>query len=635
MSQGFFPPLARRPAQAGLYQEADHAQRLPSIFGGVGTGWLGSLAGFLSDLGRIPVPYTLEVREGGQIVAAVALPLAPSQVAYVRPGATEVVYTFGAEPYREHTAHRRLDVSLSGVSGLAARPGNNRYGEIIFAPGPQLVRELDAFLDLYQRQAAEAARRRLADPDKLLSGALISASDELTFTETELYGTPSAGGEHEASEAGVVLVFRSLLDKVHLRVEVAPRGWQVRSETGDSRLTSKWALDLHGYAAAEPSEPRNFLGYIADAALYVATLIGGVNNVLAATDTILGNVRGDLEVLRAPALALQGTARLIGSTAGRVGDLAAFPRTLVADWVAVGAAFGSAVGQWEASGGALSQAFDPSSLAITRSTQDAQRAALLGRPALGALGGGSANVDAAILRREQGLALDLGGSQTGPDQSASQVLGQGAGGRRGGGVPQSSAQSGPGDLVYTWAAGDTLAGIAGRFGVGLRALVLANGIRNGSRGDGVPLGPGVSLVVPGVLQGLNAASGAGRFGVDLRLSVDGGDLLLVDTGRGGDLGLVSGGALVEQALEVRFATMQGEVRAFRGYGLPVTVGDPSSSLVAGYLAVHAREQAMRDPRVGQVQGLDVIDGGDSVAVRLDVLTREGAQVDVLAAAARA
>jgi hypothetical protein len=71
VSSGFFPPLTPRPAVAGLYAPADQARRLPSIFGGVGVGWLGSLAGFLADLGRIPVPYTLEIRQGETLVGAV------------------------------------------------------------------------------------------------------------------------------------------------------------------------------------------------------------------------------------------------------------------------------------------------------------------------------------------------------------------------------------------------------------------------------------------------------------------------------------------------------------------------------------------------------------------------------------
>jgi hypothetical protein len=586
VSSGFFPPLTPRPAVAGLYAPADQARRLPSIFGGVGVGWLGSLAGFLADLGRIPVPYTLEIRQGETLVGAVALPLPPSQVSYARPGATDLAYTFGELPYREPSLYRRLDVSLSGPSGLVQRAGNNRWGEIVWAAGPELVRELDAFLDLYQRTASRAAQEHLEQPD----GPPVPA----VGVEADPHAAAHGSGD-------VALVFRSLRDHVHVRCEV--KSWRVSSDASRSRLTSDWSLELHAYAPAAPVVPRNFLGYIADAALYVATLIGGVNNTLAATDTILGNVRGDLEVLRAPALALQQTARLFDQVGARGGDLAAFPRTLVADWVAVAGEFGTAWQTWLASGSALSGLFDPATLGLERTAQQAARSQLLARPALGALGGGAGAIEQAVVRRERGVGQDLGPAP----------------------VPQGAQERGPAPRPYRLGPGDSLTVVARRFGVDVGELVRLNAIRGGSLGSGQPLGPGVEILIPGTATSA-AGPGQGGYGVDLVLDLGTGDLVLEDTGRGASLRLVSGPDLVEQALSVRYLTRQGESRAFPGYGLPGLVGEPSSALVAGLLAVHAQEQAQRDPRVGEVRRCEVEDGGNTFSVLMEIAARDGAEL---------
>lgn len=594
MSSGFFPPLNPRPAVAGLYAPADQARRLPSIFGGVGVGWLGSLAGFLADLGRIPVPYTLEIRQGETLVGAVALPLPPSQVSYARPGSTDLAYTFGELPYREPSLYRRLDISLAGPSGLAPRAGNNRWGEIVWAAGPELVRELDAFLDLYQRTAARAAQEHLEQPD----GVPAPGAGALGAVEVDPHQAAHGSGE-------VVLVFRSLRDHVHVRCEV--RSWRVSSNAGSSRLSSEWSLDLHAYAPAAPVVPRNFLGYIADAALYVATLIGGVNNTLAATDTILGNVRGDLEVLRAPALALQQTARVFDQLGARGGELAAFPRTLVGDWVVVAGEFGEAWQTWLASGSALSGLFDPATLGIERSAQEAARAQLLARPALGALGGGAGTVEQAVARRERGVGQDLGPVP----------------------VPQGAQERGPAPRPYRLGPGDSLAVVARRFGVDVGELVRLNAIRGGSLGNGQPLGPGVEILIPGTASSA-AGQGQGGYGVDLLLDLGSGDLVLVETGRGATAALVGGPDLVEQALSVRYLTQQGESRAFPGYGLPGLVGEPSSSLVAGLLAVHAQEQALRDPRVGEVRRCEVEDGGNVFSVLMELVGRDGAELAFVA-----
>jgi len=588
VSSGFFPPFQQRPQTSGLYAPADQARRLPGVFGGVGVGFLGSLAGVLADLGRIPVPYTLEIRQGEVLVAAVALPLTPSQVSYQRPGATDLSYTFGAVPYREPSEHRRLDVTLSGSSGLAPRAGNNRFAQIVWASGPDLVRELDAFLDIYQRGAAEAAARHLAQPDG----------------PSELHSAQGSHGDsHNGSHEPLVLVYRSLRDKVHLRCEV--KSWRRSSDASRSRHSEDWALELQGWAPAEPVEPRNFLGPIADAALYVAALIGGVNNTLAAADTILGNVRGDLEVLRAPALAVAQTARLFGQVGARGGELAAFPRTLAADWLAVAGAFGVAWGEWEDSGSALAGLFDPATWGVERAAQDVARAQLLARPALGALGGGPETVEQARTRRSRGVGQDLG-----PASGAA------------GFVPRGGQERGPAPLRYVWSPGDTLGGIARRFGVALADLVRLNGIRAGALPSGAALGPGALLLIPGTAQGV-AGGGEAGFGVDLLVNLDTGDLVQRSTDQGSVLALVDGPTLVEQALGVRFLTSQGESRAFPGYGLPRLVGDPSSALTAGLLAIHAQEQVLRDPRIGEVRRLEVEDGGDVLRVGLEVLAKSG------------
>ena len=189
-------------------------------------------------------------------------------------------------------------------------------------------------------------------------------------------------------------------------------------------------------------------------------------------------------------------------------------------------------------------------------------------------------------------------------------------------VPRGGQERGPAPLRYVWSPGDTLGGIARRFGVALADLVRLNGIRAGALPSGAALGPGALLLIPGTAQGV-AGGGEAGFGVDLLVNLDTGDLVQRSTDQGSVLALVDGPTLVEQALGVRFLTSQGESRAFPGYGLPRLVGDPSSALTAGLLAIHAQEQVLRDPRIGEVRRLEVEDGGDVLRVGLEVLAKSG------------
>jgi hypothetical protein len=183
-------------------------------------------------------------------------------------------------------------------------------------------------------------------------------------------------------------------------------------------------------------------------------------------------------------------------------------------------------------------------------------------------------------------------------------------------LPVSQSADAPrASVQYSWRAGDTLQGLALRaYGDASRWREIAefNGLRGARWGDGRPLSVGDTLLVPRdpVDEVRGAAPESDPFGVDLRVDLATGDLVLRDN----DTALSEGPANLAQALALRLLTEQGESWILPTYGLPLRVGGVGSPRESAYLAAQVSDQLRQDARVREVNSVEVLSEGDLVAV---------------------
>jgi hypothetical protein len=152
-------------------------------------------------------------------------------------------------------------------------------------------------------------------------------------------------------------------------------------------------------------------------------------------------------------------------------------------------------------------------------------------------------------------------------------------------------------------------------------IASANGLRSGRWADGTPLRVGDVLQVPRdqVLETRGAARSREPFGVDIRVNLATGDLVLED----GDLARSRGAANLEQALALRLLTEQGESWILPSYGLPVRVGASGSPRESAYLAAQVQDQLKQDARVREITSVDVLSEGDGIAVSVALVPIAG------------
>ena len=588
-----FPSLSDvvRVKPAGLYRSEAHEQASKG-FPGISI----PSDGLLGDLLRVPIDYVLELRVGGVLFQTLALPSKPNFLNYKRGGGQIVEYTL--EGVQLHPwAIRRLDIVIAGRTGVEARTGYNRFGQIIFKDPMTIQREFDAFLDLYVQWARSAPQ--YDDPD----------STEETKAE---------------------LILRCFEERIHVKVNVD--GWEVDRNAEQTRMGATWTLRLHAYAAAVPDKPKNLLGPVADAALYAAAMIDTMNAAVAAADNLLVNTRRDLEVLKAPFDALRRTATVVSNTIGSARDLANFPADLAASivgaWDALVGAFSQLAGDTGDRGGALESAKlsdveddgPGSDTALADFIELSMAGQIEAVTAVGLLGGGPRLLSSALVD---------------PDQGSSPYVMTGSGGRS---SAWEAERGFVGNVIpYMIRPGDTPRRLSSRlFGSpeGWALVMRINGLSGPWEDEnGRPLEPGDRLLVPGAASSDGSMATRGR--ADLR-EVWGRDVYLTPGGRWEvtgdklDVRLVWGSELLEQSLRKRLTTTQGGSVHFPQYGLPVVLGSKLTGRMVLYAAAHMREQILRDPRVVDVEALGVVDDGDGLGVSARIIPRVGEVIPVVA-----
>jgi nucleoid-associated protein YgaU len=393
----------------------------------------------------------------------------------------------------------------------------------------------------------------------------------------------------QADAGDTYMVFRALPERLAFRVE--PLRWEWSLNSQDARFSYKWSLELEAYGGA-PSSPRvDVLSPVTDALRaaqgYVNAAAGAVALVGAAATNLGGELSEVTNTLRSVGRVADALSYSVQAADGlRVFVTESLPATFYATCDKFARAWDQAV--------ELSD-----NLGITQ--PEAQAAAT------------TLQYNALTTAGLLGVTPDLAQSALG-DESLERDT-------QGASVNTNAPRA---QVTYTWRAGDTLQGVALRaYGDAARwgEIASANGLRSGRWADGTPLRVGDVLQVPRdqVLETRGAARSREPFGVDIRVNLATGDLVLED----GDLARSRGAANLEQALALRLLTEQGESWILPSYGLPVRVGASGSPRESAYLAAQVQDQLKQDARVREITSVDVLSEGDGIAVSVALVPIAG------------
>ena len=538
--------------------------------------------GILASLVRVPIDYILEYgfevpALGFTAVSSISMPSPPTGITYQRSGASSVAFTLGDDPIREYGKMKAGMLTLTGLSGTYRRSTYTKFGSIggiTNADGQTSVTNFERFLDDYHKIGI---------------------------------GEGTVGALARGFGVVPVLIFRAIKENINVYVEVAQFA-QGKSIQGTRHFPS-WRLDLRIWGqAGEGFKFKNIFSPVSDAFETAAAAVDRVSDSLATADNIVQNLRGDLESLRAPLRAVNNAADALNRVVQSSRTVLSFPRDLVADFT---------------------------SAAIR--AQEAWRVARESTGLLDPTQGGALGAEWERLKRQVGWSIEDSYSVSGVVAGLSYV--------RVGDIQQASARlevadetwsttlrplRAPKRRVYdnvstistTLQAGQSLTDLALRYYKDpSRWIEIAdyNGWLSAHvMGTGEAAQPGQAILIPG---GNRASVETGVEGDllkrDLRVDLANGDLVFDSVGQ--DLQQVNGIENIVQALSLRFLAVAGSSRPFPTYGMPPVIGSPNAESMKGLVGAHAREQALRDPRIQDVSAIQLLAEGSTISVELTIV----------------
>lgn len=176
------------------------------------------------------IAYTLTIYAGGEPQESMALPNNPSEMTWEEDFPTNVEYTFGAMPKREHNKPKRWKVGFSGRTGVESR---KQYEEETEVYTPLVILEnFGLFLERYQRLAANAGATQLSRTTGILQLA-----------------------------ARIRMVLSCSKENTHLFVE--PGTFSFNRSAASARQSAMWSVNFTGWAKASdlwPIEDRGYSG---------------------------------------------------------------------------------------------------------------------------------------------------------------------------------------------------------------------------------------------------------------------------------------------------------------------------------------------------------------------------------------
>lgn len=556
----------------------------------------GMLPDRLASLLRVPIDYILEVWHKGKLVQTISLPNSPSSIDITRVSPTLIQHTLGKLPIRYGVGNRLRNISISGNSGLNPRQGYDRSGSQKMATGPEIFLEFDGFLQDYSE--------------------LLELYNYTSKANVGNYSSAGPGSRIRHIDDQPYMVFRALKEKVHLRVE--PSSWSWRRDQASSRFTYDWRCDLTGYAFAPQGGPKSLFSPLDEYMQTVGNALNTVATLLGIADNITNNLRSDIKGLVMPVLAAARNIAFASQNLQEgVADLANLPRSIVSQFAEATGKLKNAWESFDEISNPFGEDFDAEIERVRVIFGGTVAESEVAVRALGVVGGGPDGTTSSE------MALSV--SDTPIDGTSV------AEGNRG----RPSVQ--PRTLImHVVRQGDTLQSLAEEHlgdADSWPEIARQNGM-DGLRGENGRLVPGTRLIIPTerVFIGRNpGVLGAQRvedmLGVDLKIDFSTGDLVASGDG---DIALNRGPSNLEQGIALRLLTKQGALPLFPSYGLPLSPGIGMTSRIATYCSVHCSDQVLSDPRVMEVQSIEVIDGGDTLDVSMQIKAIDGGNLDLVA-----
>lgn len=587
-------------------------------------------AEFLRDIlsvGLLPIGYYIERRTKHGLEKILPLPNQPSQVTINKVYTENPIYTFDPKfAFRQVAPPRIAEVSISGFTGSKGRLGINEDGTLEFMDGQEHMRSFDRFLNEYFRDAAAET---------------LPASYDLSRIGNDLN-----------YEGRPYLIFRAMDEGVHGRCTIQNFSY-IRS-TEKSRIGYQWTLTLRVYDSTSVAFSNPIQDFMDDleelfnvGATYTSAIVAGVG----LGTQILGSARGPIgaladfqsgigDLLDSPISIVNA----FGETWREITDLfntTAVNRMYPDRWFQDNT-FASAdtvaeyfnVASWEdqvRNRGAREQA-PPEGLVNEGNTTDPQlqednmALTVADEDAIYTM------IDlmyyAMILKGYTGSylndyvsdALDPPNGEYLSRNSNLRDLATFSGvelraGNKDGGTFQK----------YTLKAGESLVSVAlGLFADPEQWQVLAelNDCQDAmTMADGSPIGVGTEILIPIQSGGLLTIPNApGPITIDQITGTDigvdfGGDIRL----RNGDLDMVSDEENLIQWITHTLRTVTGDIPYAASIGLPATIiGMKLTDEAIGLAVALMREALLVDPRILNVNEINLVRSGDSINVSLNI-----------------
>lgn len=493
------------------------------------------------------------------------------------------------EHWEEGALYRALALPLPPQSIQIQTPS---AAQVTYTLGDVPIRELGRFRrQMIRIEGSSGYEARIAANRE---GALIFSDGPTILAEFEAFLREYQKSAEEGPQRIVngtlgqsrYLIFRALDEGINAQVEIESLEIQ-RSAAGEN-FSRGWVLSFFAYDDADPT-PRPFEDF--------QSAIDGINDAidLAAAGVAVAAVavQGSAALARMTLAPLQRLSRL----AGALGEVQEGIRSLLdlpGDMLK-----------------ALAQAGAQLATVTARAERDIEGF----RASINVPARSIAQLLGAANEIELGAeaAVGLGGRSIGEEETspAPPIIGAEQ-------FAQGSGAESEAVFVYRLKAGDDLYSLARRV-LGditrweeIRAL---NGWQSATRtARGAPPRSGDLVLIPRALnRGETVRESLDQFGVDLHTRAGSGDL----SWGAGDLELVGGPQNLEQALRLRLATRAGESAILGDYGLPLLIGQRTSSEMLGYISAHVRAQVLADERISDILRLDLTEQGDQISVDLE------------------
>lgn len=533
------------------------------------------------------VRYLLEWEVDGAVQRAITLPRAAEvDIGLVPPDTRR--FGLAGRPTKQHTPYRDIPITIRGRSGLARRAGEDRRGAALEASGPELFRELVAFLRDFQEYAA-------THESAFVQRHKVNLIFRAVWENEHHYVHLVRFDQHRDVEQSRFSYTWTAEFKTDGPADARPQVETLAERAAASRLkrsTSSSSSTPVGGSAAAPSDAAR------GSSVASRQLAPTLDDFIDAATTKVGEISAELSTFRAPLQAVIRAAVAARRFAAELREVTVeFPRDLVLDvFKAADEAALAFYETWDA-------------LPIPR--REVTRPALVG--------------SLALIQRLRMSTLEWLGAR---GEKARGQSDRAPFGGIGAGV---AVYRGTLVAEHVVGLGESIQDVAFEV-LGDRSrwpeIAALNGMPNPRElRDGSPLVPGVRLRVPaapGEGIGITSLNEDELFGRDWALGQDWDWIPVGDPPV--DVAVTSGRDLLIQAIRKRASMLKGDNAVWPLAGVDRVVAESLTAEAVGYFAAHTRAQFLRDSRVAAVEGFELVDEDGSITASFAVVPVAGDRV---------